>query len=217
MKAYFKMNVLLRVLTVVMLGYYTFEILFSILTGNFGMYGNVASKNAHHSSSSTSSIYSYDVIINTLLLLLVKLLIVIFFLVLIMGASRLMRVIWNREENKNNKSYLYSKNARTLLMVIGSFVGIMILYSIFEGFYMIPTEYSGIGWNNNKYFYNNNAIKFDDFFWMFFNLLLYIPATILGIEVFNYFIRKQKKMNNTVGTTSNNYYVQDKEDGRENK
>lgn len=192
MKTYFKMNIFLKILTVAILGYYSFEIFFSILTGSFGADGNSVGGNPHHGSAGTSSIYSYDAIINLLLLLLVRLLIVIFLLVLIMGVSKLMKVLWNSEENKNSKSYLNSKDANTLLMVVGSFIGITILYSIFKGFYIVPNDYGVIG-NNSMHFYNNPAVSMNNYLGIFFSALLYITAIILGFEIFSYFTTKQKR------------------------
>jgi hypothetical protein len=193
MKNYSKMRTLLKVSTVIILGYFIFEVLFGIVTGNFGMYGSETGSSTHHASSSgTSSIYSYDVIVNALLLLLVKLLIVIFFLVLISGAAGLMKELWNKEEN-NSKSCLVSKDTDTLLIVAGSFIGIMILYSVFKGFFIGTSEHTAMGWNNSIYFYNTQIMNIDNFLGLFLNLLLYITAVILGIQIFRYFMRKQKR------------------------
>jgi len=194
MKDYFRMNVLLKVSTVIILGYFVFELLFGIVTGNFGMYGSTGSAGSHHPSGSGQiTPYSYDVIINALLLLLVKLLIVILFLVLISGAFRLMKDIWSSEDYKNTKKvmkYKY-KDKEILLTVTGALIGIMVLYSVCKGFYLGATGQRSTVWNN-IYLYGNHVTNIDNFYSIFFNVLLYITAIILGVEVFNYFIKKEK-------------------------
>lgn len=192
MKDYFRMNVLLKVSTVIILGYYVFELLFGIVTGNFGMYGGAGSAGSHHPSGSGQiTPYSYDVIINALLLLLVKLLIIILFLALISGASRLMKEIWSNEDYKNTKKVMEYKDKEILLTVTGSLIGLMVLYSVFRGFYIGSTGQGITGWNN-MYFYSNHVANIDDYYRVFFNVLLYITAIILGVEVFKYFIKKEK-------------------------
>ncbi len=192
MKDYFRMNVLLKVSTVIILGYFIFELLFGIITGNFGMYGSAGSAGSHHPSSSGQiTPYSYDVIINALLLLLVKLLIIILFLALISGASRLMKDIWSNEEYKNTKKVMEYKDKEILLIVTGALIGIMVLYSVVRGFYLGAEGQGTSGWNS-MYFYGNHVTNIHNLYRIFFNVLLYITAIILGVEVFNYFIRKEK-------------------------
>lgn len=191
MKDYFRINVLFKVSTVIIMGYFTFDLFFGILTGNFRMYGSggKGSAGSHHAATGGEmKLYSYDVTINALLLLLIKLLVVIFFLILISGAARLVKEIWSRENDKNTKSVLEDKSI--LLIVAGTVIGIMVLYSIFKGFYIGTMEQRMTVWNN-KYYYGNYVTNIDNFYKIFLDILLYITAIILGVEVFNYFMKKQ--------------------------
>lgn len=182
------LNTFLKILTVFIIGYFVFDLLFGIVTGTFGMNGSTGGASGHHAASGDgTSIYSFNMLINALLILLLKLMLVLFLIVLIAGATKWIKLIWNNNGTKNQKfSNRNNVELSSLLIMTCSIFSLLVFFSILRGF-----NFGGTVNNLNtslNYTLSNYShpisLNIDLILEVFMKVILYIVSIILGIEVF---------------------------------
>jgi hypothetical protein len=182
------LNTFLRILTVFIIGYFVFDLLFGIVTGNFGMSGSAGGASGHHGASSGESpSYSFDMLTNALLILLLKLMLVLFLVVLIAGATKWIKLIWTSTGSQKQKPSRHNSiEFNSLLIIIGSIFSLLIFFSILKAFNsggMANNLNTSLNYTFSNYTHPKN-FSIDLTLGGFINILLYIISILLGIEVF---------------------------------
>ena len=186
----FRLNTFLKILIVLIIGYFVFDLLFGIIIGNFGMGESVGGASGHHGASSGGTpSYSFDMIINALLILLLKLMVVLFFIILMAGVAKWIKLLWNENVKPNQKSSSNtSLGFNSCLIITGVVISLLIFFSILKGFNfggMSDTLNTSMNYGMSNYSYHNN-FNIDVILGVFVNVILYIVAVILGLEIFLY-------------------------------
>jgi hypothetical protein len=185
----YKLNTFFKILTVVITGYFIFELLFGIITGSFGMYGVETGGSSHHGGGGTSAITYYN-LINALLILFVKLLVVLLLIVIIAGSVKWTKLMLNDNKKTDINKLRASRNGWSILIIAASSVGLIILISVLNGF----NNRGSMGYmlNNNLYYYSNYPnISVIGFFQQFLIILMFLIAVVLGIEIYMFLTKKE--------------------------
>lgn len=182
------LNTLLKTLTVFIVGYFVFDLVFGIVTGTFGMSGSTGDASAHHESSGgEAASYSFDMLTNALLVLLLKLMLVLFLVVLIAGATKWIKLIWNNNDTQKQKPSKHnSMEFSSLLIITGSIFSLLIFFSILKGANFgvrVHNLNTSLNYTLSNYSYPK-ILNIDLILGAFINVILYIVSVVLGIEVF---------------------------------
>jgi hypothetical protein len=183
-----RLNTFLKILTVIIVGYFAFDLLFGIVTGNLGMNAGTGAASDHHGASGGKTLsYSFDILINGLLILLLKLMLVLFFIVLIAGATKWIKLIWSDNSKQDQRlSKSNSIELNSLIIITASIFSLLIFFSILKGI-NFGGKFNNLNTSMNYSFSNytyHRSFDVDLILGGFINVFLYIISIVLGIEVF---------------------------------
>lgn len=185
-----KLNIFLKIMTVFIVGYFIFDFIFSIITGNYITGSNMTGESSHHAAGGNGTqIFTFTELINALMVLLIKLLVVLLFLLIIAGIAKWIKYVSITYYEKRSKT---SKNTSTesnsLLLITGSAIAILFVISIFNGFYINDQSTSSSLITSRQYLYSTFTPMLSSYRFLNFmlNIIIYLVAILLGVKLYLY-------------------------------